>query len=120
MSLVARFLEKNDIPTVIVGSALDVVEHCGVPRFLFTDFPLGNPSGRPWDKEMQRKIVKMALNLLETSDSPRTTVKAPFKWDWDAGWRSRYNSIFPGDEERLFLLGEERRKKRTELAMREY
>jgi D-proline reductase (dithiol) PrdB len=43
ISLVARHLETNGIPTVIVGSALDVVEHCGVPRFYFTDFPLGNP-----------------------------------------------------------------------------
>jgi hypothetical protein len=29
VSLVARHLETNGIPTVIVGSALDVVEHCG-------------------------------------------------------------------------------------------
>jgi D-proline reductase (dithiol) PrdB len=33
VSLVARHLETNGIPTVIVGSALDIVEHCGVPRF---------------------------------------------------------------------------------------
>jgi len=39
VSLVARYLEANGLPTVIVGSALDIVEHCGVPRFLFTDFP---------------------------------------------------------------------------------
>ena len=48
LSLVARHLEANGLPTVIIGSALDVVEHCGVPRFLFTDFPLGNPCGHPW------------------------------------------------------------------------
>ena len=33
------------MPTVIVGSARDVVEECGVPRFVFSDFPLGNPCG---------------------------------------------------------------------------
>ena len=115
MSLVARFLEKNDIPTVIVGSALDIVEHCGVPRFLFTDFPLGNPCGRPWDKEMQREIVLMALHLLETAVAPRTTIKAPFKWGGDSGWRLKYNYIGPGDEERLFLMGEKRRKQRVHL-----
>ena len=42
--------------SVIVGSALDVVEHCGVPRFYFTDFPLGNPCGHPWQPQMQREI----------------------------------------------------------------
>ena len=40
MSLVARYLEAHGMPTVIIGSALDIVERCGVPRFLFVDFPL--------------------------------------------------------------------------------
>ena len=64
MSLVARHLEANGIPTVIVGSALDIVENCGVPRFLFTDFPLGNPCGPPWRQDLQRTIAGQALDLL--------------------------------------------------------
>ena len=44
MSLVARILEEAGIPTVILGSAIDIVEHCGVPRFLFTDH-------LSWDKD---------------------------------------------------------------------
>ena len=76
ISLVARHLETNGIPTVIVGSALDIVEHCGVPRFYFTDFPLGNPCGHPWQPEMHREILRQALSLFETAKTPRTTVKA--------------------------------------------
>ena len=49
MSLTARYLEAHGIPTVIIGSAWDIVEWCGVPRFLFADRPLGNPCGHPWD-----------------------------------------------------------------------
>jgi D-proline reductase (dithiol) PrdB len=45
ISLAARYLEANGIPTVIMGCAKDIVEFAGVPRFLFNDFPLGN-SGR--------------------------------------------------------------------------
>ena len=30
MSLVARYLENSGIPTVVVGSALDIIEHVGV------------------------------------------------------------------------------------------
>ena len=41
MSLVARHLESSGISTVVIGSARDIVEECGVPRFLFVDFPLG-------------------------------------------------------------------------------
>ena len=59
VSLTARHLEENGIPTVVVGSARDVVEECGVARFLFTDFPLGNPCGKPGEVEMQRSIVGM-------------------------------------------------------------
>jgi len=47
VSLVARHLEANGVPTVIAGSALDIVEASGAPRFAFTDFPLGNPLGKP-------------------------------------------------------------------------
>ena len=47
VSLAARMLEENDISTVIMGCAKDIVEYVGVPRFLFSDFPLGNAAGRP-------------------------------------------------------------------------
>ena len=49
VSLIARYLEENGIPTVVMGCAKDIVEHCGVPRFLFSDFPLGNAAGKPKD-----------------------------------------------------------------------
>jgi hypothetical protein len=112
VSLVARHLEANGIPTVIVGSALDIVEYCGVPRFLFTDFPLGNPCGHPWDRAMQEAIVRQALGLLETATGPRTTVKAPFGWKQsDPGWRARYGRVDPAERERLMALGEERRRR---------
>jgi D-proline reductase (dithiol) PrdB len=74
VSLVARHLEANGIPTVIIGSPLDIVEHCGVPRFVFSDFPMGNPCGHPWDKNMQMATVLLALQVLETATGPRTTV----------------------------------------------
>ena len=32
MSLVSRHLEANGIPTVVIGSARDIVEECGVAR----------------------------------------------------------------------------------------
>ncbi len=45
VSLVARHLEENGVPTVIMGTARDIVEHCGVARLVFSDFPLGSPCG---------------------------------------------------------------------------
>jgi hypothetical protein len=109
VSLVARHLETGGIPTVIVGSARDIVEHCGVPRFLFTDFPLGNPCGKPWDVEMQRHIVGHALDLLVSAIAPRTTVQAPFLWSEDSSWREGYARIDPSQAEDLRRAGEARR-----------
>ncbi len=115
MSLVARHLEANGLPTVIVGSALDVVEHCGVPRFLFNDFPLGNPIGHPGRADMQREVVRLGLTLLESASGPRTTVVSPFAWKDDPGWRDRYGRVDPAELDRLIAIGEERRKHREAL-----
>jgi hypothetical protein len=112
VSLVARHLEANGIPTVVLGSALDIVEHCGVARFLYSDFPLGNPSGHPWRPDMQQQIVAEALALIETATAPRTTVRAPFEWKHDPDWRARYNRVTPADRERLLAMGDARRARR--------
>ena len=108
MSLVARHLEEAGIPTVVVGSARDIVEQCGVPRFVFTDFPLGNPCGAPYDAGMQTAIVGMALDLLEAARFPRNTVQTPFRWP-DDGWRVNFMGVDGADREALRRLGEERR-----------
>ena len=88
MSLVARHLEENGIPTIIIGAARDIVEHCGVPRFLFADFPLGSPCGEPENVAMQRGIMELALDLLETAASPRTTVQVPVVWPKGEAWKA--------------------------------
>jgi hypothetical protein len=98
VSLVSRYLEGNGLPTAVVGSARDIVEQCGVSRFVFTDFPLGNPAGKPYDAVMQRAIVGIALDLLETARHPRTTVETPFQWDATGEWRTTYMRIPPNVE----------------------
>lgn len=115
MSLIARHLEANGIPTVILGSALDVVEHCGVPRFAFVDFPLGNPCGRPWDRTMQTAIVTAAVSLFESAVAPRTTLRLAHRWSEDEGWRDEYLAVRAEDLEALRRKGEERRALRAQL-----
>lgn len=87
MSLVARHLEENGIPTVIIGAARDIVEHCGVSRFVFVDFPLGSPCGEPFDSDMQSRIVGAALDLLEGAEAPRSTVSMPLVWSKGETWK---------------------------------
>jgi hypothetical protein len=93
VSLAARLLEANGVPTVIMGCAKDIVEHCGVPRFLFSDFPLGNSAGRPHDLESQTLTLGLALRVLETAPAARTTVQSPLRWRDDASWKLDYNDL---------------------------
>ena len=100
MSLIARQLENKGIPTVIAGSAKDIVEHCGVPRFLFTDFPLGNSAGKPFDLESQDNTLELALQLLESARAPRTTIQSPQTWSSSHEWKLDFQNIerIPMDE----------------------
>ena len=113
MSLVARHLEAAGIPTVIIGSGRDIVEQAAVPRFLFVDFPLGNPTGKPGDVEMQRSIVGMSLDLLERAYAPQTTIQAPFVWSEDHSWRDRFMEVTPEMAAELKAAGEARRQKQA-------
>jgi D-proline reductase (dithiol) PrdB len=93
ISLTARFLEQHGIPTVVMGCAKDIVEHCGVPRFLFSDFPLGNAAGKPHDPASQAATLELALRLLETAVGPRTTLQSPQRWDADGAWKLDYLNL---------------------------
>jgi D-proline reductase (dithiol) PrdB len=93
VSLVARHLEANGIPTVIMGCAKDIVEHCGVPRLLFSDFPLGNSAGRPFDVESQAFTLELALRVLESAQAARTTVQSPLRWRDDASWKLDFSNL---------------------------
>ena len=93
VSLAARHLEANGILTVILGCAKDIVEYCGVPRFLFSDFPLGNSAGRPNDADSQALTLELALRVLESAPAARTTVQSPLRWRDDASWKLDYNNL---------------------------
>ena len=68
-----------------------------MPRFVFSDFPLGNPCGKPFDDAMQRAILGIALDLLASASAPRTTVQTPFVWSPDPAWKEDYLSPARGE-----------------------
>ena len=76
-----------------MGAAKDIVEHCGVPRFLFSDVPLGNSAGRPFDVESQALTLELALRVLEAAPAARTTVQSPLRWNEDAEWKLDFNNL---------------------------
>ncbi|MFT4563554.1 MAG: D-proline reductase (dithiol) PrdB [Gammaproteobacteria bacterium] len=109
VSLVARTLEENGIATVVIGSAKDIVEHCGVARFLFTDFPLGNPCGRPDDLKSQQLVMTAALTMLDETTVPGTTVQTPLAWDDHGKWKTDFMHVGDGNRADLLAAGDRRR-----------
>ena len=75
---------------------------------LFVDFPLGNPAGKPGDREMQRSIASLALDVVESAMTPRTTVQAPVRWGSDE-WRTKFMEIGEHNIEALRAAGAKRR-----------
>lgn len=109
VSLVARLLEAHGIPTIVMGCAKDIVEYAGVPRFLFSDFPLGNPAGRPHDPASQDFTLRLALQVLQTAPAARTTVQSPLRWSESADWKLDYSNV-------ARLSADERAQRRAEWA----
>jgi D-proline reductase (dithiol) PrdB len=93
ISLAARMLEENGISTVVMGCAKDIVEYVGVPRFLFSDFPLGNSAGRPRDRESQASTLDLTLSVLESAPAARTTVQSPLRWSATSDWKLDYCNV---------------------------
>jgi hypothetical protein len=120
LSLVARHLEAHGIATVVMGCAKDVVEYCGVPRFLFSDFPLGSAAGKPHDPRSQRRTLELALQLLDSAPAPRTTVQNPQRWSDDPDWKLDYCNVERVGQDELKALREEsERARRLARDMRE-
>jgi hypothetical protein len=85
--LIARKVEEAGIPTVSRSSALDITQGVRPPRFVFLSFPLGHPTGRPFDEEGQIQIPKRALEFLIEAKEGGGIKELPDEWskDWEAG-----------------------------------
>jgi D-proline reductase (dithiol) PrdB len=111
-SLLARYLEAAGIPTVIMGAAKDIVEYCGVPRLLFSDFPLGNAAALPNNIQSQDSNFELALRLLEGAPAARTTVQSPLVWASDPSWKLDYSNLERLSAEEILRLRDEAEKAR--------
>jgi len=110
VSLIARHLEAAGFVTVIIGSARDIVEECRVPRFVFTDLPLGNPCGPPGDVAAHDATTALALDVVEHAVAAQTTVQSPLRWP-DDEWRASYMRVDETNRAELLAAGEARRAK---------
>ena len=93
MSLIARHLEEQGIATVVMGCARDIVEHALVPRFYWSDFPLGHSAGKPTDEQSQYATLMGALELFDAARQPGVTVENPQRWAGDDDWQRDFMDL---------------------------
>jgi D-proline reductase (dithiol) PrdB len=90
VGLIARIVEEGGIPTISASSARDVTESVKPPRSVFVNFPLGHTTGKPFDRELQMKIIKDAFDALKSIKEPGTIIDLPYQWEqgddsWEKG-----------------------------------
>jgi len=50
------------------------------PRTVFVNHPMGNTFGRPFDAEMQRRVLLDALHALESVTVAGAMIDLPYEW----------------------------------------
>lgn len=72
--------------TVVLTNARDITASAFTPRALFSNYPLGNPVGRPGDVADQRAGLLAALELLETATEAGHIVDSNRVWSQSRDW----------------------------------
>ena len=80
MPVLARTLEAAGLSTVLVTMMPFWAEKIGVPRTLAVEFPFGHTLGQPHNVAQQMRVIRQALEVLRTADTPGTIVNSSEVW----------------------------------------
>jgi hypothetical protein len=78
--VLARTYEKAGMPTITVTNMPFWAERLGAPRTLAVEMPFGHILGRPGDAAGQMRIIRQALEVLESAAAPDTIVHSEERW----------------------------------------
>ena len=87
-----------------MGAARDIVENVGVPRFYWSDFPLGHSAGKPHDTDSQRNTLRGALALFASAKLANTTRVSDQAWSEDDAWKADFMDVSQLDPARIAKL----------------
>jgi hypothetical protein len=78
--VLARWIEKAGIPTVVVTMMPALAEERLAPRVVGVEFPYGHPFGLPGDEKMHGQVLGLALRVLAGAGAPGTRVDLDVEW----------------------------------------
>ncbi len=70
MGGLAHYLEDEGIPTTQISLIREDTQQIRPPRALWVPFELGNPLGAPDQPELQTRVLRAVLGLLERETGP--------------------------------------------------
>ena len=74
--MLARALELTGISTTSISLVREHTEKVKPPRALYVPFPFGHALGRPDDPELQHRVLRAALGLLQARNSQQAIVRS--------------------------------------------
>ena len=87
MCLIARYLEERGIPTLVMGTALDILKFGWPQRAVFMDAPLGHAGGPAFDPDRQLAIAREAFAAFGSISEPGGIVHLDQPWPGGEGWK---------------------------------
>jgi hypothetical protein len=78
--VLARWIEAEGFPTVVVTMMPALAEERRAPRTVGVEFPYGHAFGRPHDRSMQRRVLELALRVLAGAGAFGTRVDLDLEW----------------------------------------
>ncbi|MGB7792906.1 MAG: hypothetical protein WBL39_16995 [Terrimicrobiaceae bacterium] len=92
-------IESLGIPTLVIGTVLDIMTTVPPPRAVFVDHPVGRTFGHPGDRAKQEEILTLALAELSNFTEPGQI--RDLHCQWDAGgsrsWEEELRTLLLGD-----------------------
>ncbi len=80
MPVLAQIFEESGLSTVLVTNMPYWAEKIGAPRTVGVEFPYGHMLGMPDNREMQMRVIRAALSLLEEAKEPGTIRELDIEW----------------------------------------
>jgi len=83
-------IEDQGIPTLLAGTALDIMRQVTPPRAVFVDHPVGRTFGPPHDRRRNEAILARVLAELPNFAQPGEIRDPRFQWapDGSRAWEN--------------------------------
>jgi D-proline reductase (dithiol) PrdB len=90
VGLLAHGIEARGLPTLVIGTARDILAAAPPPRTVFVDHPVGRTFGHPGAPQEHEQVLAAALAELPAFSAPGQIRDLPHQWspDGDRSWEA--------------------------------